>query len=308
MSDCMPRFCSLFQKIYFFSDIVSLILVIIYILKFKNNSQCFYDYLYNADNTPVYDIYLSDEMTKDTIKLGELEEYSNSNIKVQHKDIYVWKNKYINIKRWDNKYKIKNLYKTYYERLNPIPIDDIIVSKNNITGNTKYQSLKIDDNNFLYFSKDNDHLGRVIVDLKISFKEPRTYFLDDNYICFTPQCSKNNYKCTFNSKKIDSDSSKNLIKYNGINIEIINKFEYYEPSSYGLYIIYYNIGDTDAKNGIIFYYNLCLSFVIINISMRIIKLILFCIIDCVGGLGKFFSHLMMVIIHLINFFFCSYLK
>ena len=196
MSDCMPRFCSLFQKIYFFSDIVSLILVIIYILKFKNNSQCFYDYLYNTDNTPVYDIYLSDEMTKDTIKLGELEEYSNSNIKVQHKDIYVWKNKYINIKRWDNKYKIKNLYKYYYERLNPIPIDDIIVSKNNITGNTKYQSLKIDDNNFLYFSKDNDHLGRVIVDLKISFKEPRTYFLDDNYICFTPHCSKNNYKCT----------------------------------------------------------------------------------------------------------------
>ena len=156
---------------------------------------------------------------------------------------------------------------------------------------------------FLYFSKDNDHLGRVIVDLKISFKEPRTYFLDDNYICFTPHCSKNNYKCTFNSKKIDSDSSKNLIKYNGINIEIINKFEYYEPSSYDLYIIYYKLGETDVKNGIIFFYNLCLSFVIINISMRIIKLILFCIIDCVGGLGKFFSHLMMVIIHLINFSF-----
>ena len=57
------------------------------------------DYLYNWDKTPIYDIYLSDEMTKDTIKLGELEEYSNLNIKVPHKDIYKWKNKYINVKR-----------------------------------------------------------------------------------------------------------------------------------------------------------------------------------------------------------------
>ena len=59
-------------------------MIIIFILKIKNDSECFENYLYNWDKTTIYDIYLSDVMTKDTIKLGELEGYSNLNIKVPH--------------------------------------------------------------------------------------------------------------------------------------------------------------------------------------------------------------------------------
>ena len=54
-------------------------------------------YFYNLDLTPIYDIYLSDEKTDESIKLGELDEYSNLNIKIKSKEIYKLKNKYINV-------------------------------------------------------------------------------------------------------------------------------------------------------------------------------------------------------------------
>ena len=99
MSDCYEIFCSFLHKIYFIANIITLILVIIYFFKYKNNTECFNDYLYNWDKSPIYDIYLTEKMTPDTIKLGELEEYSNLNIKVPHVDVYKWKKKYINVKK-----------------------------------------------------------------------------------------------------------------------------------------------------------------------------------------------------------------
>ena len=54
-------------------------------------------YFYNLDLTHIYDIYLSDEKTDESIKLGELDEYSNLNIKIKSKEINKLKNKYINV-------------------------------------------------------------------------------------------------------------------------------------------------------------------------------------------------------------------
>ena len=65
-------------------------------------------------------------------------------------DIYKWKNKYINVKRLEVKYKIKNLDMKDYKDLYPTPIDYIFVSENE-TNTYGYKSLKIDDNNYLSF-------------------------------------------------------------------------------------------------------------------------------------------------------------
>ena len=287
MSDSYVFCCSILHKFYFVSNFITLILIIIFILKFKKNLECFDDYLDNWDKTPIYDIYLSDEMTKDTIKLGELEEYSNLDIKVPHMNIYKWKNKYINVKRLDDKYKVKNLDIKDYKDLYPTPIDSILVSENK-TNNIEYKSLKIDDYNYLSFSNNKGHLDRVIVDLKISFKKPYTYLLDNHYICFSSYCKDTIYECKDISKEIDSDSTNNLIKYNEIKIEIKNNLEYYEPDSYFLYVIYDYLESKKIKKRINLIYNLYLSFIIINISTRIFKFMCF-------------SNCLIIIIHLIDF-------
>ena len=82
-------------------------MIIIFILKIKNDSECFENYLYNWDKTIIYDIYLSDVMTKDTIKLGELEGYSNLNIKVPHYNYQIIRKKH------KFKYSCWNIY--YYK-------------------------------------------------------------------------------------------------------------------------------------------------------------------------------------------------
>ena len=237
MSDECKICCLFLHKLYFVLNIITLILIIIFIFKYKNNSECFNDYLYNWGKAPIFDIYLTDEITKDTIKLGELEEYSNLNIKVPHMNIYKWKNKYINVKRLDDKYKVRNLDRKEYKVLDPTPISNIFVSENE-TNDYGYKSLKIDDNNYLSFKNDKNSLNRLIVDLKISFKKPYTHFLDDHYICFTPYCKYRIYECKDISNYIDSDSTNNLIKYNEIKIEKMNNLEFYEPNSYYLYVIY----------------------------------------------------------------------
>ena len=287
MSESIEICCSFLHNLYFVLNIFTLILLIIFIFEYKNDSECFEDYIYNWDKTPIYDIYLTDEMTENTIKLGELEEYSNVNTKVPHMDIYKWKNKYINVKRLDDEYKVKNFDKKDYKDLYPTPIDSIFVSENE-TNYTGYKSLKIDDNNYLTFTNDINYLSKVIVDFKISFKKPYTHLLDDNYICFSSYCKISIYKCEDISNEIDSDSTNNLMKYNEIKIEIMNSSEYFEPESYSLYAIYDYSESKKIKKRINLIYNLYKAFIIINISTRIFKFL-------------FFSNFLVIIIHSIDF-------
>ena len=88
---CKAIYCSFTYKLYFASNLITFILIIILAKQYPFKDQCMQDYFHNWDLTPIYDIYLSDEKTDESIKLGEIEEYSNINIKIESRDIYKWK-------------------------------------------------------------------------------------------------------------------------------------------------------------------------------------------------------------------------
>ena len=235
---CNEICCSFTYKLYFASNLITFILIIILATQYPFKDQCMQDYFHNWDLTPIYDIYLSDEKTDESIKLGEIEEYSNINIKIESRDIYKWKNKYINVKRLDKKYKIKNIDESNYSSLSPKPLKFIKISSDpNPSFGFNYKTIKIGDDNYLHYSDESIYYREIIADIKISHSIPFTYINEELNICFAPYCEKVENRCKPNFEIIDSDLTDNFINYNNINIEVKNSYDFYKPENFYLYRI-----------------------------------------------------------------------
>ena len=168
-------------KFYFSFNISTLILMIIYhiyINPFKDPT--IKDCIYNWKLSPIYDIYITDEKTSESIQFGELEKYSDDDLYIKSTDIYKWKNKYLNVKRLDTK--IKDLDEKDYNSSNTKPINYLKIDNRPYSDLSNSKTIKIDDNNYLHYTNDNSL--SVLVDLKISNKSPFTHCEEEKNICF----------------------------------------------------------------------------------------------------------------------------
>ena len=238
------------------------------------------DYIHNWKLSPIYDIYISDSKTDDTIQLGELEEYSDDTLKIKSAEIYKWRNKYFNVKRLETQ--IKDLNGEYsYKALEPKPINNIIITEGKTISGldmSNYVTISIDKKYYLHYSRINEtDYDSVIVDLKISHRNPFTYSDKEKNICFLQYCSIFENK-NMNGSIIDKDSSDNFIKYNNIIIEGTNSFGFYKPKYFQLYGIK-NVKEYYTKiNYIITLKALCITFFVINFTSRLFKLLSFLLI------------------------------
>ena len=87
-------FLSFMRKLYFLSCLLSFILLWKYLVEKHFNDGCFKDMIESFDINPIYDIYVTDEKTSESIKFGDLEDYTSPNLKVNSSEIFKWKNKY----------------------------------------------------------------------------------------------------------------------------------------------------------------------------------------------------------------------
>ena len=298
-------------KFYFSFNISTLILMIIYhiyINPFKDPT--IKDCIHNWKLSPIYDIYITDEKTSESIQFGELEKYSDDDLYIKSTDIYKWKNKYLNVKRLDTK--IKDLDEKDYNSSNTKPINYLKIDNRPYSDLSNSKTIKIDDNNYLHYTNDNSL--SVLVDLKISNKSPFTHCEEEKNICFLYYCSVFENKNEGKREIIDIDSSDNFIKYNNIEIEIKNKnsFGFYKPESFQLYEIDNILEKKNVMNNIITMEALDISFIVINIFLRIIRFICFyfikrlykvsiCECDCKGEEHHFsFFNIILAIIQVIN--------
>ena len=295
--------CSFTYKLYFASNIITFIMIVIFAARFPFKDQCMQDDFHNFDLTPIYDIYLSDEKTDESIKLGELEEYSNTNIKIKSQEIYKWKNKYINVKRLNKKYKLKNMDESDYSSLSPKPLKFIEINSNPNPNSQFIKTIQIDDNNYLHFSDKSEFHSGILVDLKISHSFPFTHSKEEFNICFAPYCKKIENECNPNCELIDSDSTDNFINYNNINIEIKNSYGFYKPENFSLFRIDNFYVTKEIKIKIITIYALFKALIVINITTRLIRFLFFSFLKYYPNSSNFCSYfnLIIVIIHIINF-------
>ena len=269
MSEKGKCLISFFGKIYLLLNILYIIFLCVYLNRKNFSGGCFEDMITTSDLNPIYDIYLSDEKTEERIKLGDLAEYSNDNIKISSKEIYKWKNKYMNVKRIENYSSEKSTVK---------PINYIFFSQSPVENsdfNTK--SLKFDDNNYLFYSTEGK--GTLIYDLKISYIQNHPYpnFSKKSNICFSHNCRVNNGECKNwnNFEKIDSDTSTNLKNYNNIQIEYKNNIDLFIPETYYLYkrIL---IPNNSIKNNVLLLKKLNIPFHVLILLLLISKFIFAC--------------------------------
>ncbi len=121
------------------------------------NDGCSLDLINNWDLVPISDIYLSDEKTNESLKLADLAEYSDKDIKVYPAEIYKWKGQYINVKR-DKSSK---------------PINFIEISDNPyIFERFHYKTQRIYGNKYLHYSNQSQD-GDILYDLTISFRDKK---------------------------------------------------------------------------------------------------------------------------------------
>ena len=271
---CQYCLCSFADNLYFIGQILSFALICYYFTFFDtHDSGCTQDLNYNSNLSPIYEIYITDEKTSESLKLGFLEEYSSDNLKIKSRDIYKWKNKYINVRRNGKTDPI------YFLEITNTPT----LSLPTIYQNIKYKTLKIDEQTYLHYSNEKyetyDFLNDYILnDIIISFREkPHTNKKKNNNICFTKKCVLNEGICYYgnNYKQIDSDTSVNFINYNNIEFNMKNSIEFYQPQNFYLYkrskLPYENL-ETKLKLTKI----LTFLYAGINILLRIIKLLFSC--------------------------------
>ena len=307
--ECISR---ILFKFYFSISLLSFIVTIIFVFMNPLEYQGIKDYIHNWKLSPIYDIYISDSKTDDTIQLGELEEYSDDTLKIKSAEIYKWRNKYFNVKRLETQ--IKDLNGEYsYKALEPKPINNIIITEGKTISGldmSNYVTISIDKKYYLHYSRINEtDYDSVIVDLKISHRNPFTYSDEEKNICFLQYCSIFENK-NMNGNIIDKDSSDNFIKYNNIVIEGTNSFGFYKPKYFQLYGIK-NVKEYYTKiNYIITLKALCITFFVINFTSRLFKLLSFFDIsnlssksfnNCCKCLYNFTClNIILIIIHIIN--------
>ena len=255
-----------FSKLHFLSSLATFIILWKYLTEKHFNNGCFKDMMDSLNLNPIYDIYITDEKTSESIKLGDLEDYSSSNLKISSAEIFKWKNKYINIKRIEN---YKNGESTYK------PINYITFGNSSNISNCK--SIKFDDDSYLFYSNKENYPD--IFDLKISYRKiPYPNLNKKCNICFSKKCKVNIGECINgnNFKMVDSDDTDNFINYNNIKIENKNNIEYFKPEQINLFTRarYYDKSyDESAKNVILFSKKYFLLLIIIIILLKLIQLI-----------------------------------
>lgn len=267
---CKFFFCSLYFNIYFIMNIVTLI-ILCFFLKESNvfSDGCSLDLIDNWDLSPISDIYLSNEKTSETLKLGYLEEYSNEDIEVSSAEIDKWKGRYINVKR-DKSSKPIN-YIEISEVMNPIR-------------SFNYKTIRIDNDYYLHYSSEN-YNGEILYDLKVSFREK--YHSNQkkfSNICFSYFCAANLGICLNNDtfEIIDSDITDNFIRYNNIKLKIKNSEGYYHPEEFHLFKRN-KIHNENTDNNINKIKKLFIAYLILNPILRIVKLLFSCFLSVGEG-------------------------
>ena len=261
MNKCSDCFLAFSSNFYFIFEIFSLIMLCSLLTNpIILSDGCSKDLEDNYDLSPITSIYLSDEKTSESIQLGYLEEYSSENMEISSKEIYKWKNKYINVKRDQNE----------------SPINYISISDNyNLYERFPYTTIKFNSNNYLHYSKESER-GKILNDLKISFrKELHTNKKIFTNICFSKNCYINDGSCRIeNYRQIDNESSQMLINNNNIELKYNNDIEFYDPETFYLYS---RTKITDkAISHIKTIRQLYISFLVLDIAFRIIKLLCAC--------------------------------
>ena len=251
-------------------NIVTLI-ILCFFLKEPNvfSDGCSLDLIENWDLSPISEIYLSNEKTSDTLKLGYLDEYSNEDIEVSSAEIYKWKNKYINVKREKSSNPIN--YIEISEVMNPIR-------------SFNYKTIRIYNDYYLHYSSEN-YNGEILYDLKVSFREK--YHSNQkkfSNICFSYFCAANLGICLNNDtfEIIDSDDTDNFISYNKIKLKIKNSEGYYHPGEYHLFKRN-KIHNENADNNINKIKKLFIAYLILNPILRIVKLLFSCFLTVGKG-------------------------
>ena len=262
MNSCGKCFFSFQSNLYFILDILSFIILCVF-LKNANifGDRCSKYYIENYETDPITDLYLSNEKTPDSLLLGYLEEFSSDKMKIHSKEIYKWKNKYINAKR----------------EKNSDPINYLTFSDNSyVHEDFQTKSLRFDSNNYLHFSTKGED-EQSLVDLKISFREELNTMMDiNNNICFSKNCLNIYGECEVeNYQIIDHDSSNNLINYNNIKIDLINyinlDINFYDPETFNLFKVKH------INNNLVGNFKrikqLFISYLVLNIIFRVTKII-----------------------------------
>jgi len=87
MSECTcnkKEIClSILFKFYFSLNLGILIFIIYYYFINPFNDQELQDNMHNWELSPIYEIFLSDEIKDESIKFGNLKEYSNKNLNIK---------------------------------------------------------------------------------------------------------------------------------------------------------------------------------------------------------------------------------
>ena len=262
--------CSYLTNYYFIVNVVTLI-IICFCLKEPNifSDGCSLDLINNWDLAPISDIYLSNEKTSDSLKLGDLEEFSNEDIEISSSEIYKWKNRYINVKR-DKSSKPIN-YIEISNHTNPIRSFD-------------YKTIRINNDYYLYYSNEN-YNGEILYDLKVSFREK--YHSNQkkfSNICFSHFCASNLGLCLNNEtfEKIDSDDTDNFINYNNIKLKIKNREGFYHPGEFHLFKRN-KIHIENMDNNINKIKKLFIAYLILNPILRTVKLFFSCFLRIKEG-------------------------
>ena len=261
---------SFYTNLYFIANILAFLFLCLF-LKEPNifSDGCSLDLINNWDLVPISDIYLSNEKTSDSLKLGELEEYSNEDIKVSGSEIYKWRNKYINVKR-DKEAK---------------PINFIEISEDrNPNKRFECKTIQINGNYYLHYSTESDE-AKTLYDLKVSFRDKYHSNLKKfTNICFSHFCAANLGLCPNddNFEIIDSVYSNSFINYNNIDIQIKNNKGYYKPKEFHLFKRI-KIHNENVNNNIDKIKRLFIAYLIVNPILRIIKLLFSCFLNIGQG-------------------------
>ena len=233
--------CHFFGHLYLTVNIATLFFLYIFVKNKFYKDECFKIILNNLETDIISYIDLSYYKTDNSLNIGYVEEYNNKDIKIYKKDIYKWKNKYINIQRTQDKNKIINYPKLFGTEINGnlIGLKISLDSKVNSTVNDK-----------ICFSK-YCHKTCAYCDFDLSYKI------------------------------IDNDTINNLFIYNDINVEINGRNENFPDDNLVYLIGIYqmeniNIDISKAKNFSKLYDRLLISIFYLNILFRVIKFLLLC--------------------------------
>ena len=284
-------------------NIVVFILLIFLIRDKSINDPCLNESIKNLEMSPIYDIYLTSEKTNESVRLGYLEEYSSDNLNISSAEIYKWKDKYINVKRMKDEYKVKdiNSYNSdtysfekcfnddYNDKLNEnCPITYIEFSHFPYSDDLQYyKTLKFDEYTYLLFTNKipANKVPNLLLDFKVSFRYDSKINLKNNSdICFTHNCKiKEAYCYNYNLENIDYDDVYNLKYYNNISINVNNSKDYFEAERYYLYKVTDIFQDVFIKKNIKkfkkFYKTFVISIFLVNIFLRLIKFIISSLVE-----------------------------